>query len=38
LGNPLYIIRQPPREPALKQPLGIAIGERADIIGKFSPS
>jgi hypothetical protein len=30
LGNPLYVVRQPPREPAVEQPLGVAIGERAD--------
>jgi hypothetical protein len=30
LRNPLHILRQPSREPAMKQRLGIAIGERAD--------
>jgi hypothetical protein len=30
LGNALYIVRQPPCEPAVEQCLGIAIGERAD--------
>jgi hypothetical protein len=30
LRNPLNVLRQPPREPAMEQRRGVAIGERAD--------